>query len=89
MENTTIEAAIKIGGLILVAFLSGGVTIAGLLYLVIKEVAKSPVLITALEKLAASLDPELAKALNIAGTVLSEVTDEVPYSQKLDPTAAA
>lgn len=82
MDNTIIEQAIKIGGLILIAFLGGGATVAGLLYLVIREVAKSPVLITALENLAKSLDPELLKILNLTGKVIEEVTDDVPYNDK-------
>lgn len=85
MENATLEAALKIGVMILIAFVSGGTTAAALLYLVIREVAKSPVLIAFLEKLAKSLDPALVQALNLTGKVIEEATDDVPYSDKNTP----
>lgn len=85
MENATLEAALKIGVMILIAFISGNVAAASLLYLVIREIAKSPVLIAFLEKLAKSLDPQLAAALNLTGKVIEEATDDTPYADKNTP----
>lgn len=83
-QNTgeIVGAILPIVVMLLVAFLAGGATVAGLLTLTLNNILKSPVLITTLEKLYQGLSPEWQDVLRAGDKVIDEVVDGVPVATK-------
>lgn len=83
-QNTSeiIGAVLPIMVALMIAFLAGGATVAGLLTLTLNNLLKSPVLITFLEKLYQGLSPEWQDVLRASDKVFDEVVDGVPVTTK-------
>lgn len=90
-QNTQeiIGAVLPIVVALLLAFLAGGATVAGLLTLTLNNLLKSPVLITFLEKLYQGLSPEWQDVLRAGDKVIDEIVDDVPIGTKGSAAASA
>lgn len=80
--QVAINAILPIVVAVLFSFVAGGTTIAALLVLVLSMLLKSPVLLSILEKLYSGLSPDWKTAVKDFGTLVDEVTDDVPATGK-------
>lgn len=83
MDNQQLVRDAAVIAYVLIAFLTGGGTVIAAIALLVNQILKSPVLVTALENLARSAHPDLLKALNVSAKLVEEVTDDTPYTDKI------